>query len=348
MMSLLSDITRRKIRIPSWLLPAFGYAVSAVSLVWVLRHSQLRESADHLRHLNWLWVTLAFIFEVAANCSHAWRWRIILSPAEDAPFWRALQSVLVGLFASEVLPAKAGEVIRAYLLTHWTKVHLPLSITSVALEEALDGIWLVATYFLVTIGVQNLPHKLVRGAWALGIAVVILSLIFLYLLFHKQHSHQVVSGHKWASQFIHFLDELHKMGEPRTLAAAFGVSFLYIFFQTLSIWALLQADQYDFGIRQAALIVIVFRIITLVRNAPGNIGVLQWATAVGVGLAGGEQGAAFGEVNFVFITLARLLQGGISILLTGVNINELHRRAHHAHKTARIPVGPVSGNHAGS
>jgi uncharacterized protein (TIRG00374 family) len=347
MMSLLSDTTRRKKRFPTWLLPAFGYAVSAVSLVWVLGHTPLRESADHLRHLNWLWVTLAFLFEVAANCSHAWRWRIILSPAEDAPFWRCLQSVLVGLFSSEVLPAKAGEVIRGYLLTHWTKVNLPLSISSVAVEGVLDGIWLVATYFLVTIGVQNMPHKLVRGAWALSIAVLVLSLLFLYLLFHKQHSHQVVSGHKWASQFIHFLDELHKMGVPRTLAAAFGVSFLYIFFQTLSIWALLHADQYDFDIRQAALIVIVFRIVTLIPNAPGNIGTLQISTSLGVWLAGGEQGAAFGEVNFVFITLSRLLQGGIAILLTGVNLTDVHRRAHNAHKTARIPIGPVSGNPAG-
>jgi uncharacterized protein (TIRG00374 family) len=348
MMSLLSDTTRRKKRFPTWLLPAFGYAVSAVSLVWVLGHTPLRESADHLRHLSWLWVTLALILEVAANCSHAWRWRIILSPAEDAPFWRCLQSVLIGLFASEVLPAKAGEVIRGYLLTHWTKVDLPLSITSVVIEDVIDGIWLVLVYCLVTVGVPNLHRDITRGAWALGIGVAVLSVLFLYLLFHKQHSHEVVSGHKWASQFIHLLDELHKMGNPRTLAAAFGVSFLYIFFQTLSIWALLHADQFDFNIQQAALIVIVFRIITLVPNAPGNIGVLQWSTALGVHLAGGEQGAAFafGQVNFFFITLARLLQGGIAILLTGVNISDLHRRAHHAHKTTRIPVGPVSGNHA--
>src|SRR5271165_62553 len=126
MMSLLSNTTRLKKRFPTWLLPAFGYAVSAASLIWVLRDTRLRDSVDHFRHLNWLWVALALLFEVAANFSHAWRWRIILSPAEDVPFWRSVQSVLIGLFANEVLPAKAGEAVRVYLLTHWTKVHLPL------------------------------------------------------------------------------------------------------------------------------------------------------------------------------------------------------------------------------
>jgi len=336
-MSLLSDTTQLKKRFPNWLLPAFGYAVSAVSLIWVLRHSGLRESADHLRHLSWYWVAAALLFEVAANFAHAWRWRLILRPAEDVPFWRCLQAVLIGLFANEVLPAKAGEVVRGYLLTHWTKVHLPLSITSVVIEAVIDGIWLVTIYVLVTLGVPNLPQWLVRGAWALGIGVVLLSGLFLYLLFHKQHSHQMVSGNKWASQFVHFLDELHKMGQPRTLAASLGASFLYIFFQTLSIWSLLQADQYDFDIRQAALIVMVFRIGTLVPNAPGNIGALQFFTYWGVRLAGGEEGTAFGEVNFVFITLARLLQGGIAILLTGVNLGDISKRAQHAHETRMRP-----------
>jgi len=347
-MSLLTDTTGLKKRFPTWLLPAFGYAVSAASLVWVLRNPQLRgESADHLGHLSWIWVALALIFEVAANYSHGWRWRVILRPAEDVPRWRCFQAVLIGLFASEVLPAKAGEFIRPFLLTHWTKVDLPLSMTSVVIEDVIDGIWLVAIYFLVTIGVPNLHPDLVHGAWVLAIAVAALSALFLYLLFHKQHSHRMVSGHKWASQFIHLLDELHKMGEPRTLAAAFGISFLYVLLQTLSIWALLHADHYDFNVWQTGLIVVVFRIITLIPNAPGNVGMLQWSTFLGVGLAGGEQGLAFGEVAFVFITLARLLQGGIAILLTGVNLTEVHRSAHRAHKVARVPVRSIRGNQAG-
>jgi hypothetical protein len=339
MMSMLSDTTQLKKRFPNWLLPAFGYAVSAVSLVWVVRHTPFRESADHLRHLNWIWVALALIFEVAANFAHAWRWKIILSPAEKLPLWRCVQSVMIGLFANEVLPAKAGEVVRGYLLTHWTKIHLPLSFSSVLIEDIIDGFWLVAIYFLVTIGV-SMPEALSRGAGVLGIAVLALSLIFLYLLFHKQHSHRVVSRHKWASQFLHFLDELHKMGERRALTKGFAVSFLYILFQTLSIWALLHADQYDFDIRQAGLIVIVFRIVTLVPNAPGNIGTLQFATYLGVKLAGGDEGSAFSEVNFIFVTFARLLQGGIAILLTGINLTEIHRHAHEAHQ-ARMAARKV-------
>lgn len=337
MMSLLSDTIQLKKRFPNWLLPAIGYALSAVSLLWVIRHTPLLESEDHLKHLSWFWVALAMVFEVAANFAHAWRWRIILSPAEDVPLWRCVQSVLVGLFTGEVLSPKAGEVMRAYLLTHWTKIHWPLTFTSVVIEDLIDGIWLVVVFLLVTLGVANLPHLLVRGAWLLGIVVALLSAVFLYLLFHKQHSYQMVSGHRWASQFLHLLDELHRMGQVRALTAGFGVSFLYIFFQALSIWALLHADQYDFDLRQAGLIVVVYRIVTLFSVAPGNIGLLQYGVYRGVLLAGGEQGSAFGEVYFFFTLVARLLQGGIAIVLTGVNLTELRSHAHRAHETRMRP-----------
>lgn len=339
-MSMLSDTTKLKRRFPAWLLPAFGYAVSAISLLWVLAHTPVRESLDHLRHLSWIWVTLAFIFEVAANFSHAWRWRLILRPAEDVPLWRCMLAVLIGLFTAEVLSPKAGEVIRGYLLTHWTEVHWPLSFTSVVIEDIIDGIWLVVVFVLVTLGVQNLPHLLVRGAWVLGIVVALLSLLFLFLLFRKQHSHRIISGHKWASQFLDLLNELHRMGEARALAAGFAASFLYILFQALSIWALLHADQYDFDIRQAGLIVVVYRIVTLFSIAPGNVGLLQFGTSLGVRLAGGEEGPAFGEVCFIFITLARLLQGGIAILLTGVNLQDVHRHAHSRHRSP-VPQSKV-------
>lgn len=345
-MSLLSDTPQLRKRFPNWLLPAIGYAVSAGSLFWVLRNTPFHETEYDLTHLNWFWIVLALTFEVASNCCHALRWLIILSPAECVPFWRSLQAVLIGGFFNEVLPAKGGEAVRVYLLTHWTKVHLPLSISSGVIEAVIDGFWLMMTYFAVTIGVQNVPHDLARGAWVLGVCVVALSALFLYLLFHQQHSYQMVSQNKWASQFLHFLDELHKMGKVRTLTAAVGVSLLYNLFQSLSIWALLNADQYDFDLRQAALIMVVFRIVTLIPNAPGNAGTLQAATYWGVRMAGGEKGPAFifGDVNFVFTLLARLVEGGIAILLTGINLGDLRRRTHHAHKSAHLGPRPLKSS----
>ena len=122
-MSMLSDTPQLKKRFPTWLLPAFGYASVSDQLdMGSPAHTAARERRP-FKALELVLVALALIFEVAANFAHAWRWRLILRPAEDVPLWRCIQAVLIGLFTSEVLSPKAGEVIRGYLLTHWTKVH---------------------------------------------------------------------------------------------------------------------------------------------------------------------------------------------------------------------------------
>ena len=333
-MSMLSDTTKLKKAFPSWLLPAFGYLVSAVSLIWVLRTTPLRESADHLRHLSWIWVALALIFEVAANFSHAWRWRILLSPAEPVPLWRCVQSVLIGLFANEVLPAKAGEVIRAYLLSHWTKGPLTaqcrLRLDRGHYRRHVAGDHLRAGHrgctqsaALAVAGSLGARHRGCRAFAGVSLPALPTNSI-------PTRWSPATSGRP---SFCTSLTSCTSWVKVARWLPASGVSFLYMVFQTLSIWALLHADQYDFDIRQAGLIVIVFRIFTLVPNAPGNIGALQFATYLGVKLAGGDEGSAFGEVNFVFLTLARLLQGGIAILLTGINLTEIHRHAQVAHES---------------
>ncbi len=65
---------------------------------------------------------------------------------EDAPPGECVKAVFVGIVANGVLPAKAGEVIRCYLLSHWTDTPLSLALTSDAIGRVMDGIWMVSRF----------------------------------------------------------------------------------------------------------------------------------------------------------------------------------------------------------
>ncbi len=106
------------------LLTILGYAVAAGSLVWVFSKFSFGELSEHLRTLDWRFIALAVGFELAVYFADAWRWMILLEPAGAPTFGACLQSVFVGLFANDVLPARAGEVIRCVLLSYKTEVHL--------------------------------------------------------------------------------------------------------------------------------------------------------------------------------------------------------------------------------
>ncbi|MDQ6698690.1 MAG: flippase-like domain-containing protein [Acidobacteriota bacterium] len=328
----LTKPTRRKV--PKWLLPAVGYTISIASLIWVFAKFPYQQLGQDVRTLEWRWVMLSIVFNLAVYVCQAWKWALILSPAEQPPLWRCVQAIFVGLFASDVLPAHAGEIIRCYLLTFWEEVPISLALTSALIERILDGLILVAAFFAVTANMPNIPPWLNRSTSVLGICLVAIAAAFLYILFRKSHAHSVVSGHPWLSKFVHVLDELHNLGEWRTLSAALGVSVLYIVLQALSVWALLKADDFDLSIVSATVVLVIVRIGTLIPNAPANLGSYQFFCVFAMRLLGVENNNAkiFSTIMFWGLTIPPLIGGAVAVALTGLNLGEIRHHAHHAHR----------------
>ena len=163
---------RRKI--PQWLVPAIGYAVSAASLVWVFSKFPYAQLGDHLRTLNWTWAALAIACEISVYFFDAWRWERLLDPVHAPSFGLCLQAVFVGLFANDVLPAKAGELIRCFLLSYETDIPLSLAFTSQVILRIMDGLWILILYLMVTLQIGT--HPVVRDVmWGFGISVVVIA-----------------------------------------------------------------------------------------------------------------------------------------------------------------------------
>lgn len=323
---------RRKI--PQWLVPAIGYAVSAASLIWVFSRFPYAELGDHLRTLNWNWVALAVAFEISVYFFDAWRWQKLLEPVHAPSFGLCLQAVFVGLFANDVLPAKAGELIRCFLLSYETEIPLSLAFTSQIVLRIMDGVWILILYLLVTLQIGT--HMVVRDVmWGFGITVVAIAGVGLFVLFRRQHAHHFVKTTSWAARFVHLLDEVHRLGSWPALRAAMGVSGLYWLAQTLAIWALTRADAFDLGISAAAFLLVVKAVVTLIPNAPASMGAYQAAAMYGLGLLLVEHANAqiFAEIMFWFLTLPVAIGGALAVAFTGVDITSLHQRAHRARVT---------------
>src|SRR5947209_7839721 len=156
------ELRRSRRKIPSWLMPALGYALSGASLIWVFHGFNLQQTLADFGTLDWRYVSIAVIFDLCVYLSHAWRWNILLRPVAQPSFWRSVQAIYIGLYANEILPLRTGEVIRCYLLAHWNVLPISLALSSAAIERILDGIWLVVA-MLITTQFVPLPRYLVEG-----------------------------------------------------------------------------------------------------------------------------------------------------------------------------------------
>src|SRR5579863_959609 len=320
-------------RIPQWLVPAFGYAVSAASLIWVFWRFPWAQLADHLRTLEWNWVALAIAFEISVYFADAWRWKALLRPVGAPSFGLCLQAVFVGILANDILPAKAGELVRCFLLSYESGVPLSLAITSDVILRIMDGLWIVIVYLLITF--QIATHvDVTRGMWVFGAGAITIGVVLLFILFRRQHAHDFCKTTSWAARFVHLLDEIHRLGEWRELRRAMAISGFYWLFQILAIWALTKADRFDLGLSAAAFLLVVKAVLTLVPNAPANMGAYQAAVVYAFGflLVERANAQAFAEIMFGFLTLPAAVGGAIAVVFADIDLLTLHRSAHRVHR----------------
>jgi glycosyltransferase 2 family protein len=318
-------------RVPSWLPQALGYALSIACLAWVLHGYNLHEIKDEVKDLDWKWVSLCVMFDLAVYVVHGWRWITVLSPVKQVPFWRTVQSIYIGLFANEILPLRTGELIRGYLLAHWNGMYLSVVLASEAIERLMDGIWMV-TAFLITANFLKLPAGIVDVVRILSVVLALGMALLLFVIFYKHHAHAAVRENRWAAMLRHIIEGLHLMGSWPSLVRAMGASFLYLALQVLTIWALMKADRLDLSVWAAGAVVVVVRFGTVIPNAPGNLGLFQAVCTLALMLFDVEKDVAktFSFLMFFALTLPLLLGGAIAVALTGLNLTDLRARARHS------------------
>jgi uncharacterized protein (TIRG00374 family) len=319
--------SRRKM--PSWLPQVLGYGLAIGCLLWVLHGYRVSELMPAIRSLDWRWVSVAILADLAVYLAHAWRWDTLLAPVVRLRFWRTVQAIYIGLFANEVLPLRAGELIRCYLLAHWSDLRLSLSFASAAVERLIDGVWMLLTFVITAGFVKGIPRDLIILVQVLGALIVLSAGALIWIVFTRREAHAVDNESRWSSTLRHVVEGLQLMGNPRTLGATSLISLLYLLLQVLTVYALMKSYGLDLSFWVAGGVLAIIRVATVLPNAPGNVGLLNVACVAALRLFDVETNDA---KTFSFILLGAqafplLLGGAIATALTGLNIGEIHARA---------------------
>jgi glycosyltransferase 2 family protein len=332
----LKDLTTKRRMMPPWLPKALAYTFSAACLAWVLYGYDLREIGRAVAALDWKWVALAVVADLAVYVVHGWRWKTLLSPLAKVPFWRTVQAVYIGLFANEVLPLRTGELIRCYLLAHWNNLRLALSFTSAAVERLIDGFWMVL-FFVVTASFLTLPRYMVDFVHVMTALLVVGAGLMVYAVVCNGHARKLVSRSRWARTLTPLVEGLHAMAHWRSFSRTVGVSLLYLLLQVVTMYGLMHAYGLDLSVWAASAVVVVVRFGTVIPNAPGNIGLFQASVVLALGLfqVDPTHAKTFSFVCFFALTLPLLIGGAVAVALTGLNLKEIRRRAEASAKQAK-------------
>src|SRR3954469_17862023 len=141
-------------RLKIWL----TYLLAAAALVWVFYDVEWSALIEQVEQLSWGWVAVIVAFDVLSFYVQGVRWKILLEPIGRISYFKATQAIYVGLFSSEILPLRAGEIVRGVLVSKWLRRKFRDVVPSMGLERLFDGIWfssaMIATALLIDVPPQ--------------------------------------------------------------------------------------------------------------------------------------------------------------------------------------------------
>ena len=124
-----------------------GVGVSTVFLLFLVWTVELEDLVNALKQANYLYVAPAITIYFVAVYFRALRWRYILSPLRVIPATRLYPVVVMGYAANNVLPARAGELVRAYYLAQREQFSGSTALATIGVERLYDGL----TLFVISV-----------------------------------------------------------------------------------------------------------------------------------------------------------------------------------------------------
>jgi uncharacterized protein (TIRG00374 family) len=128
--------------VAAWLRIGVGLVVSAIFLVLLLRQVDGGELVDSLREVEPVPLALAAPVYALALWVRALRWRMLLRPHTEIGAGETASVMTIGLAANNLLPARAGELVRVVLLNQRHGVDRLAALGTIAVERAVDGVLL--------------------------------------------------------------------------------------------------------------------------------------------------------------------------------------------------------------
>jgi uncharacterized protein (TIRG00374 family) len=157
-----------------WWQGTLAILISAGFLYWALKGIHFTDVVAEVKRVHVWPLIAAVIIATSTFVIRIFRWRILLrsddgQPLPAAPLWHA---IAIGFMANNVLPFRAGELLRSIAITRLTRTRFTAAASSIAVERLFDGVALVCV-LIVGLLLSGLPSSTeVGGVRITHIAVV--------------------------------------------------------------------------------------------------------------------------------------------------------------------------------
>ncbi len=223
-----------------------GVVISAFFMWFALRGLDFTHFWQELRTANYWWLLPGVGVYFLAVWARTWRWHYMLRHIAVVPVARLFPVVVIGYMGNNIYPARAGEVLRSYVLRRREGVPISASIATVVLERLFDGLVMLMFVF-VTLPFVNLPPLYTQLVTVFSVVFIGALLVFLALAarparmkrFYGWFVDRVVPlrlREGFHGVFDKFIEGLQSLRSPRDLLLIFLTSTVIWLTETTKYW----------------------------------------------------------------------------------------------------------------
>jgi len=295
----------------------WGLAVFSLGLLgWVIWRASLDQVWRSLQSADSGLIALGVPVVLAGLLLRAMRWRILLSPLGKPSFWASCRSTLIGYLANNLLPARAGDLVRAYVLHRQDAISKSAILATIVVERVADGfsLFLVLSCLLMVLPVPGWVLHIALGGAAVFIASV---LVLMTARRNRQHIVNALYAllsrlpKRWRSRGVSLAENfLVGLTSFRSSSDALIYSFMTIMVwstEILLFWLVMRAFDISLTIPSIILVVAAGSLSTMIPSLPGYVGtyhfvVVNILTSLGV-LIGPATAFALGIHGLSWLTV---------------------------------------------
>ncbi len=313
-------------------LKVLGTVIAVAAAVWFMSREGWSETVSSLKDANWLTLSAVVPVVVLNMVLRANRWRSMLGTFRDVSFGKAFSALMIGYLANNVLPVRAGDLVRIFVLGNAVGLSRSRILSTVLLERILDMAMVV---FLLTLMALFSPlpawmktaAAVVAAGTICGIGVVVAVAVWgepvaIRLVRVLPGMPAILRSRleTWAHEFC--------LGVQRFRIPVVAISF---FAGTVAIWAteialvLIVAESLNLSLApfHAAVLMLFSLFSSFIPALPGQIGTFEIAMLAGLDFVGraGPAGLPFALVLHIVLLAGTTLLGVACMLASGMPLN---------------------------
>ena len=277
----------RPVKLDYWQI-LIGLIFSIGSIYLSFQGVQISQISAAFSEVNLWLVALAFAVSVITLVAKAFRWKLLF--AQHPPtLQRSFAIQTIGIFLNSILPARLGDLLRAYMMGEEQSLSKMYVLGTIGVEKVFDLIFLVFSIFLL------LP-QVVFPTWVsrpseytailVGVLIVIGSIIAWkregFLRLFERFS--IFLPGRWRGwvlrQIRNLLASLESVRNTRQLMAIFLWTLFIWILGFATNWLVFVALDLPLSFLPAIFLLVVLQVGVAVPSSPGRIGVFHYITVL--------------------------------------------------------------------